>query len=351
MTVSPPTGAVTFLFTDIEGSTQLWQKDRAGMETALARHHAILKTAISDHAGYVFQIVGDAFCAAFATPTEGLLAALAAQRALLNEAWGELGRIRVRMALHTGAAEVQPADYTAGEYRSGITLSRAARLLSAAHGGQVILSQVTAELVREQLTAEITLRDLGEHQLKDLIRPEHIFQACAPDLVSDFPPLKTLDRHIHYLPVQIAPLIGRERELDKIRALVSAERLITLTGPGGTGKTRLALAVAAELGARFKHGVWLVELAPLSSSDLVTQTVAAVFDVREQAGRPVSATLIESLRPRELLLVLDNCEHLVAACAQLTETLLHACPNLHILANSQEALNISGEMVWPVPSL
>lgn len=351
MTASPPSGAVTFLFSDIEGSTQLWQKDRAGMETALARHHAILKTAISNHGGYVFQIVGDAFCAAFATPAEALLAAFAAQHALLDQAWGEVGPIRVRMALHAGTIEIQPTDYTAGEYRSGITLSRAARLLSAAHGGQVILSHVTAELVRDHLPAEVTLRDLGEHQLKDLIRPEHIFQACAPGLESNFPPLKTLDRHLHNLPIQLTGLIGRERELDEIRALVSAGRLMTLTGPGGTGKTRLALGVAAELGAKFKDGVWLVELAPLANADLVPQTVAAVLDVREQAGRPISAALIENLRPRELLLVLDNCEHLVAACAQLAEALLRACPNLHILATSQEALNIPGEMVWPVPSL
>src|SRR5262249_42729925 len=159
MTASPPSGAVTFLFTDIEGSTQLWQKDRAGMETALARHHAILKTAIGNHAGYVFQIVGDAFCAAFATPAEALLAALAAQQALHPDAWGGVGPIRVRMALHPGRVQVPPADYTSGEYQSGIPLSRAARLLSAAHGGQVILSQVTAELVRDHLPAEVTLRD------------------------------------------------------------------------------------------------------------------------------------------------------------------------------------------------
>jgi len=351
VTIAPPTGTVTFLFTDIEGSTRLWQAGRLAMEAALARHHALLQQAIGAQAGYVFQIVGDAFCAAFSTPAAALSAALAAQRALQAEPWGDAPHLRVRMALHTGAIQITPADYISGEYRSSLALSRTARLMAAAHGGQVILSQVTAELVGEQLGPDLSLRDLGEHQLKDLAHPEHIYQAVAPDLPADFPPLRTLDRHAHNLPVQLTHFVGRERELDEVRALVSAERLVTLTGPGGTGKTRLALGVAADLSPLFGDGVWLVELAPLADPALVTQTVASVLEVREQSGRALGDVLAEKLRPRDLLLVLDNCEHLIAACAQLAETLLRACPHLHILATSREVLNIPGEKVWPVPSL
>ena len=205
-----PTGTVTFLFTDIEGSTKLWQQHPDAMPNALTVHHAILNNTIAAHRGYVFQIIGDAFCAAFSTATDGLEAALAAQRALRAATWGETGAIRVRMALHTGTADVRVGEHTSGEYVSSLTLSRAARLLSAGHGGQILLSLPTAELVRDHLLPEVILRDLDAHRLKDLIRPEHIYQAVVPDLPHEFLPLKTLDTYPNNLPIQLTSFIGRE---------------------------------------------------------------------------------------------------------------------------------------------
>ncbi len=279
--VQPPAGTVTFLFTDIEGSTKLWQQHPDTMTEALNRHHSLLNRSIVAHGGYVFQIIGDAFCAAFSNANDGLEAAIEAQCSLATEKWGETGAIRVRMALHTGRAEVQVGDYTSGEYVSGLTLSRAARLLSAGHGGQILLSLATAELVRDHLPKETTLRDLGARRLKDLIHPEQIFQVVVAGLQSDFAPLKTLDVHPHNLPVQLTSFIGREREIGEIRKLLAAAHLLTLTGIGGTGKTRLALQVSADLIDEFSGGVRFVELAPLRDPALVEQTVASVLDVRE----------------------------------------------------------------------
>ncbi len=346
-----PTGTVTFLFTDIEGSTKLWQQHPDAMPTALARHHALLNETIAACGGYVFQIIGDAFCAAFATTRDGLDAALAAQRALRDEAWGETGAIRVRMALHTGAADVRVGEHTSGEYVSSLTLSRAARLLSAGHGGQILLSLPTAELVREQLPPETTLRDLDAHRLKDLIRPKHIYQAVVPDLRSEFLPLKTLDTHPNNLPIQLTSFIGREQEMARVKELLASARLLTLTGAGGAGKTRLALQIAVDLVEEFADGVWFVELAPLADPAFVLNTVAAVLGVREEAGRPLLATLMDWLSHRELLLVLDNCEHLIEACAQFADAGLHASRETRILATSREPLGIAGESAYHVPSL
>ena len=346
-----PTGTVTFLFTDIEGSTQLWQQHRDAMPAALARHHAILKEAIAGHAGHVFQIVGDAFCAAFATPAEAVGAALAAQRALRDEPWGEIGPVRVRMALHSGSAPVQAGDRLAGEYGSGITLSRAARLLSAAHGGQMLLSQVACDLLRDQLPDGIALRDLGEHQLKDLVQLEHIYQVVAPALPADFPPLKSLRSDRHNLPLQLTSFIGRERDIAAVKRLLTTTRLLTLTGVGGTGKTRLALQVAAALVDQSPDGVWLVELAALADPAFVPRAVAATFGLHDQADRSSVETLLDFLRSKAILLLLDNCEHLIGACAQLVDTLLRACPRVQILATSREGLGIAGEVTWSVPSL
>jgi class 3 adenylate cyclase len=253
--IQPYTGTVTFLFTDIEESTKLWQLHPEAMGTALSRHHALLKEAITVHGGYIFQIIGDAFCAAFSTAQDGLLAAMKAQRALAAETWGELGMMRVRMALHTGNAQVQAGEYTSGEYVSGLTLSRAARLLSAGHGGQILLSLPTTELVRDQLPDETELRSLGVHRLKDLIRPEDIYQAVVPDLPSEFPPLKTLDARPNNLPSQLTSFIGRAAEQERVSQLLTQNRLVTLTGLGGTGKTRLSLQVGADLIENFEHGV------------------------------------------------------------------------------------------------
>ncbi len=347
----PPTGTVTFLFTDIEGSTRLWQQHPDEMPAALRRHHALLHEAIAAHGGYVFQIIGDAFCAAFTTASNGLAAALDAQRLLASEAWGATGPIRVRMALHSGKAEVQVGEFISGEYASGLTLSRAARLLSAGHGGQVLLSLASAELVRDHLPPGASLRDCGARRLKDLIRPEQIFQLQAPGLQADFPPLRTLDVHPHNLPVQLTSFIGREREMGEIKKLLAGTHLLTLTGVGGTGKTRLSLQVAADLIDDYPGGVYLVELAPLRDPALVEQTVASVLEVREQPGRPLSELLVEELREKQVLLLLDNCEHVIDACARLADLLLHSAPGLKILATSRAPLNISGETSYPVPPL
>lgn len=353
-----PFGIVTFLFTDIEGSTKLWQQFPDAMPAALARHHALLRYAIEAHDGYVFQIIGDAFCAAFANAIDALESALDAQRALRDEAWTETGEIRVRMALHTGAAEVRTGEFTSGEYISGITLSRAARLLSAGHGGQILLSHPVYELVQDHLPRELVLRDMGSRRLKDLIRPEHLFQVVTPDLPADFAPLKTLDARPNNLPVQLTSFIGRAREIAAVKHQLvppspnqNGVRLLTLTGAGGSGKTRLSLQVGADLIDDFDHGVWLVELAPISDPALIPQAVAAALGVQEQPPRPLLDTLLEFLKTKHLLLILDNCEHLIEACAQFAMTLLTQCPDIRILASSREGLGITGETLYPVPTL
>jgi predicted ATPase/class 3 adenylate cyclase len=346
-----PTGTVTFLFTDIEGSTRLWQAFPAAMRETLSRHHALLQQAVNAHNGYVFQIVGDAICAAFRTAADGVAAALAAQHALARESWGETGPLRVRMALHTGSTEARAGAYRSGEYASGLTLSRTSRLLSAGHGGQILLSHATEELVRDDVPSHISLRDLGERRLRDLVRAERIFQVVGPDLPSEFPPLKTLDAMPSNLPVQVTSFVGREREIREVTDLLGETRLLTLRGPGGTGKTRLSLQVAANLIETFVDGVWFVELAPLYDPALVPQAVASALSVREEAGHPLLDTLTEYLRARSVLLILDNCEHLVDACARLADTLLRSCPRLKVLASSREALRTAGEVTYRVPSL
>jgi predicted ATPase/class 3 adenylate cyclase len=351
---SLPSGTVTFLFTDIQGSTQLWQQYPAAMPQALERHHAILRQTIEGWDGYVFQIIGDAFCAAFHTARDGLNAAIEAQRQLQAEPWGETGPIRVRMALHSGAVDLHTGEFTSGEYASGLTLSRAARLLSAGHGGQTLLSMSAAELVGDQIPVGIDLLDLGSHRLKDLVRPEHIFQAVTADLPRQFPPLKTLDSRPHNLPMQLTSFIGRQRELVEITGTLQRPapdtRLLTLVGPGGTGKTRLALQVAADLIDDFPDGVWFVDLSPLIDPELIPQAVAAAWGLREQPWRPLSEVLADYLGGKQLLLVLDNCEHLVEASAMLSQALLQA-PGVKILATSREPLGVMGEVIYRVPTL
>jgi predicted ATPase/class 3 adenylate cyclase len=343
---SLPSGTVTFLFTDIEGSTNLWQTYPQAMPAALALHHTLVRDAIELHNGRIFQIIGDAFCAAFAGAADALRAALAAQQALEAASWGEIGALRVRMGLHAGEAEIQDA-----EYLSGPALIRAQRCMTAGHGGQVLLTAAVQELARDDLPAGSRLIDLGAHRLKDLLRPEHIFQLEGPGLGSNFPPLRTLDSRPGNLPVQLTSFVGRERDLAEVRGLLETSHLLTLTGVGGTGKTRLALQVAAGVLDFYPGGVWLVELAPLADPALVPQVVASALGLREQPERPLMESLADMLRARRTLLLLDNCEHLIEACARLAETLLRACPRLTILATSREAIGISGEMAWYVPAL
>lgn len=343
---------VTFLFTDIEGSTLLFQKYRDAMPRALARHNEILQAAIGAHHGHVFQIIGDAFHAVFPAALDGMNAALAAQRALYVEPWGEPGPLRVRMALHSDQADVQPDKYASGDYAAAeyLGLARTARLLSAGYGGQILLSGQTAGLVREQLPPQVALRELGIHRVKDF-QPQPIFQATAPEFPSDFPPLKTLASLPNNLPIQLTSFIGREKEIRDVTQRLNDVRLLTLTGPGGAGKTRLSLQVAADSVDRFANGVWFVDLAPLTDPNLLPQIVATTLGLQEPPGRPILDLLQDYLRDKHLLLVLDNCEHLVEACAQLADTLLRAAPHLKILATSREALGIAGESTYPVPPL
>jgi predicted ATPase/class 3 adenylate cyclase len=342
---SPPTGTITFLFTDIEGSTRMWEQDSEAMSEALARHDEILRDAIEEHGGFVFKTVGDAFCAAFPTAPDALEAALSAQRTLFAEEWGEPGPLRVRMALHTGVAQESEGDYF------GPPLNRVARLLSAGYGGQVLLSLAAQELVRDYLPEGAGLRDLGERRLKDLFRTDHVFQLMTPDLPSNFPPLKTLDVRTKNLPAPRTSFIGREREMAEVKHALAVSRLLTLTGAGGSGKTRLALEVARDLAGLYADGVWLVELAALSEGELVPQAVAGALGVLEQPGQPFGQTLAEALRGKVLLLVLDNCEHLVDSVARLLDTLLNSCPRLRVLATSRETLGVEGEVVRRVSSL
>jgi predicted ATPase/class 3 adenylate cyclase/DNA-binding CsgD family transcriptional regulator len=342
-----PTGTVTFLFTDIEGSTKLAREFPDALPAALAHHHAILQQAIDDNHGHVFQIAGDAFSAAFYHASDALAGALAAQRALqasLNDHLSPM--IRVRMGIHTGDAE-----FLDGAYHGYLTLSRAQRLMSAASGRQVLVSTVSEGLLRGRLPAGVSLRELGAVTLKDFPEPERVFQMVAPDLPADFPPLKSLAAIPNNLPLQLTSFIGRERELAEVKRLLATTRLLTLTGSGGTGKTRLSLEVAAQSLDQFTDGVWFVELAPLADPALVPQTVAIALGVREDPGRPILTSLCEYVRDRDLLLMLDNCEHLLEACAQLADALLHAAPRLKVLASSREALGIAGEATYHVPSL
>jgi predicted ATPase/class 3 adenylate cyclase len=342
-----PTGTVTFLFTDIEGSTRLAQAHPIEWEESRQRHDAILREAFEAHHGYIFQVIGDAFCIAFHNASDALAATLAAQSAL-QSAFNNPESIilRVRMGLHTGEAEVH-----AGGYQGYLTLSRTQRLMSAASGGQVLISSASEALLRDRLPAGITLRDLGALELKDFPRAENVYQVVSPDLPEQFPPLKSLRVVPNNLPVQLTSFIGREREAADVKRLQTTTRLLPLTSSGGTGKTRLSLAVAAELSDIYPDGIWLVELAPLTDPSLVPQTIASALHLHEEPDRAILATLTDYLRDKQLLLVLDNCEHLIAACAGLADALLHAAPQLQLLASSREALGIAGEATYHVPSL
>jgi predicted ATPase/class 3 adenylate cyclase len=342
-----PSGTVTFLFTDIEGSTRLWEEHPEAMRLALARHDTLIRAAIEQYAGRVFKTIGDAFCAAFHTAPDALNAALAAQQWLVREPWPEGVAIQVRMALHTGAAEARDNDYF------GQPLNRVARLLSAGHGGQVLLSLPTEELARDLLPDAVDLLPMGEHRLRDLNRPEMVYQLLHPDLPSEFRPLKSLDNPDlpNNLPRQLTSFIGREKEIAEIKSLLTKTSLLTLTGSGGCGKTRLSLQVAVEVLEQYPDGVWLVELAPLADPALVPQTVASALGLSEQAGKTFVQVLTDHLKSRHLLLILDNCEHLLSACAHLCDALLRACPHLTVLASSREGLGIAGEQTYRVPSL
>jgi predicted ATPase/class 3 adenylate cyclase len=339
------TGTVTFLFTDIEGSTRLWEEEPERMRPALARHDAISRTAVESHRGLVVKSTGDGVHAAFDDARDALVAAVDLQQALTDPATTNGVALRVRCGLHTGLVEHRDNDFF------GPTLNRAARIMSAAHGGQVLLSQVVVDGVRDRLPAAVSLRDLGRVRLKDLATPEHVYQVVHPDLRLEFPALRSLEATPNNLPQQATSFIGREKELAELKRLLAGTRLVTLTGSGGCGKTRLSLQVAADSLERFPDGVWLVELAALADAGLVVQTVSSVLGLKEEPGKPLVHTLGAHLKDRRLLLLLDNCEHLLDGCAALADTLVRQCPHLTMLASSREALGIGGEQAYRVPSL
>lgn len=340
-----PTGTVTFLFTDIEGSTKLWESHPKAMRDSLARHDALMRQAILSSEGVVFKTVGDAFCAAFATAADAVEAALCAQITFFQEPWPEETPIRVRMALHTGAVENREDDYF------GPPVNRVARLLATVHGGQSVLSQTTYDLVRDSLPTGATLVDLGTHQLKDLARPEQVYQLTHSALRQEFPTLRSLSNQPNNLPLQLTSFVGREAEIDGVKSQFESFRLVTLSGSGGSGKTRLSLQIAAELLEAFPDGVWLVELAAVQGGDQVVSAVADVLGIHERKGQNLVNGICDQIRSKRLLLILDNCEHLIESCARLADQLLKSCPDLKILTTSREALGISGEATFRVPPL
>ena len=339
---------ITFLFTDIEGSTSLL--GRVGQDVyarVLAVHHALIRSALAAHDGAELTVMGDGFFAAFSSSRECVTAVLEMQQAIEAHDWPAGEHIRVRMGVHTGEAEqtiVGPV---------GLDIHRAARIAAVAHGGQVLLSETAATLVRDWLPEGTALTDLGVHRLKDLGRPERLFQLAGRGMQASFPPLRSLGNPTmpNNLPTELSKFIGREVELTKVRSLVESSRLVTLTGAGGSGKTRLALQAGAELLDSTGDGVWLVELAAVADPDAVPASIASVLRVAPQPGRPVLDTLADALAPQRPLIVLDNCEHLIGACAETADAILRRCPRVRLLVTSREALGIAGETLYQVPSM
>jgi len=315
------------------------------MSEALTRHDELVRHAIEAHGGFVFKVVGDAFCAAFATAPSALAAAVHAQRDLMAADFSSVNDLRVRMALHTGEAQERGGDYF------GRAVNRVARLLGVGHGGQVLVSGTTADLLHDQLPGDLGLLDLGFHGLRDLESSEHVYQLLAPELHDVFPALRSLDRLPNNLPAQLTSLVGREQEVAEIDALLKRGSLVTVTGPGGAGKTRCAIAVGAEMLSGLPGGVWLIDLAPISNASLVAGTIARTLALREVPNRPLLETLVEYLSSQSLLLILDNCEHLIAEVRTVTAELLRRCSEIRVLATSREPLNVGGEYVFRLPSL
>jgi predicted ATPase/class 3 adenylate cyclase/DNA-binding CsgD family transcriptional regulator len=337
-----PTGTVTLLLADVEGSTQLWESQPAAMTAALALLNRTASEVIAEHNGVrpVEQGEGDSFVAAFARASDAVACALELQRA-------DLAPIKLRIGLHTG--EVQLRDE--GNY-AGHTINKTARLRDLAHGGQTVLSSATEEMVEDRLPDDAWLTDLGTHQLRDLPRAMRVAQLCHPEFRNDFPPLRTTDAvAAHNLPTQLTSFVGRGAQITEISRSLTDDRLVTLTGAGGAGKTRLAIEVAGQMSSHFPDGVWCADLAPITHPDVVPLTVARALGLPDQPGRSITETLLRSVRDRRLLLVLDNCEHLLEASAELVSDVLAGCSRVTILATSREPLMVPGEVNWQVPSL
>jgi predicted ATPase/class 3 adenylate cyclase len=335
----------TFLITDIEGSTRLWEQHGSVMGAALEVHDRLLRNAIDGAGGSLVKTTGDGMLAVFDDPVAAVTTALAGQRALRDSPWGATGPLRVRMALHSGTAESREGDFF------GPALNRDARILAIGHGGQVLTSAATAILARDRLPGSVELRDLGSHRLRDLDRPEQVFQVVVADLQQDFPALRSLSTRRSNLPVQLTSFVGRERELGEVEALIGRHRLVTLIGTGGTGKTRLMLEAAGRIAHRFEEGAWLAELAPLGDPSQVPSEIARGLGAPEIPGQPTIDAITAFLAEKELLLLLDNAEHLVDGVAHIADRLLAAAPRLRILTTSREALAVPGEAVLQLQSL
>ena len=342
MVATIPTGTVTFLFTDVEGSTRLWETDPDGMAASLARHDQIMRSVIEAHRGHVFSTAGDAFAVAFGSIGAAIGAATTIQLKLLAADWPG-PPIKIRMGLHTGTAQERDGDYF------GPVLNRAARIMSAGHGGQILVSSVTADA--SDLEGDLTLRDLGTHHLKDLDEPEHLFEIRHPDLPVVDRPIKTVDVRRHNLPDYLTSFVGRTKELDELADLIEEHRLVALTGVGGTGKTRLAVEAARNDASERPDGAWLVELAPVTNPHFIMTTIADTWGLRAGEGATIEDVVTRYLWSRDLLVVIDNCEHLLDAAAAAIKLLLDACPKLRVIATSRESLGIPGETMLRVPSL
>ncbi len=341
------TQTLTFLFTDIEGSTQMLARQGERYRQMLGDHRRIVRESLAVHGGREVDTAGDGFFCVFSSPRECLEAATEMQQHLVSHPWPKGDELRVRMGVHTGEASVD-ADAVVG-----LDVHKAARIMAAAHGGQVLVSATTAEAAREGLLDGVVLHSMGLHRLKDLAGPEELYQLEAPGLKKDFPAIRSLDNPLlrHNLPLQATSFVGRVKELADVAALVSTARLVTLAGSGGCGKTRLALQVGADLLDGSAGGVWFSDLSPLSDPDLVASTVGSVLGMREDPTRPLLDQVVEHLSDRRLLLVLDNCEQVIEAAARLADAVLHNCEGVHVLATSREPLGVDGEHVYRVPSL
>lgn len=340
-----PSGTVTFLFTDIEGSTMLAQKFPEKYPAALLKHNSILRDGVESHNGFTFKTIGDAFCCAFEDAADAVKAAVSIQKNIASEEWGDAA-IKIRIGMHSGDAQWVDKDYN-----GYVTLARTQRILSSAFGEQIVISNDTFELARNKITEEILFRNLGERRLKDLVQPVRLFQIQTSGLREDFPPLNTLDARPNNLPVQLTSFIGREEEMKQIKNALKESRLLTLIGPGGTGKTRSALQIAADVIDDYTNGVWFIELASKSEKDFLANAVAQVLGIPESNSISAEDSLIEFLKEKNLLIILDNCEHIVDACAALAEKLLKSCNQIKILATSRESLRISGERTHKTSSL
>ena len=343
--INIPSGNVAFLFTDIEDSILLSLDNQNDLKDSLKKYYSIIEQSVTSNKGFIFKTIGNAFCCSFENDTDAVNSSFDFQKSISTEAWnGTL--FKVKMGIHSGKAEWKGNDYS-----GYITLATVSRVVSAANGGQILVSKDAVNIDEEKLRKGISFRDLGERRLKDLKEPMRLFQLVSPELTSDFPPLKTLDARPNNLPVQLTNFIGRENELKEIKELLKTSRLITLLGPGGTGKTRLSIQAGADVIDEFVNGVWFIEFASLIDPSLILYVTASAFGLNEDGVRNISGVLIDYLKQKELLLIFDNCEHLISECAKLFQSLLTSCPKIKVIASSRESLKIPGEKVFPVPVL